>query len=327
MSDRPKRRRRCMLACPADSQKKIDKALASGVDLIFLDLEDGVAPVKKPEARDNCVNAFNNLDWGETVRCFRMNGIDSYWAVEDLISVVSRAGNNIDTIVIPKVKEAKDVQFVETLLELIEAENGIDHKIGFELLIEEVEGVLNIREISQASDRIESLMFGVGDYTRAQGVDIRDVMVKQARFYPGDIWHHQRSSLVVAARSAGIDYVDGPWGAIQDIEGFELECKKVKTLGGVGKWAIHPSQIPVATSVFTPDDQELVQAIMMKKMFEDAKAKGLGAIKTADGLLLDEAILPIVKNMFDKADFFGMDLTEHEKKADAAIAAGGKLNV
>lgn len=317
MTEKIKRRRRCMLAVPADSEKKIAKGVASGVDFIFLDLEDGVAPQKKPQARDNAVKAFNEMDWGETVRCFRMNGIDSYWAIEDLMSVVSRAGKNIDTLVIPKVKEARDVEFVDTLVTLIEQQNGIEHRIGFELLIEEVEGIMNIREISQASDRIESLMFGVGDYTRAQGVDIRDAMVKEARYYPGDIWHHQRSSLVVAARSAGIDYVDGPWGIIADQEGYVMECRKVRSLGGVGKWAIHPSQIELATKEFTPDDEELIQAMTYRNLFNEAKKQGLGAIKAPDGALLDEAILPIVSNLLEKAAFFGVDLDALEKKAAA----------
>ena len=299
-----------MMSVPADSQKKIDKALASGVDFIFLDLEDGVAPQKKPEARRNAINAFNNLDWGETVRCFRMNGIDSYWAVQDLIEVIGEGGHHIDTLVIPKVKQVRDVEFVETLVSLIEQQHDIPHRIGFELLIEEVEGVMNIREISQASDRIESLMFGVGDYTRAQGVDIRDAMSTQARYYPGDIWHHQRSSIVVAARSAGIDYVDGPWGIIKDVDGYRDECRKVRTLGGVGKWAIHPSQIEIATREFTPDEAEIRQALQMKQMFEEAKSQGLGAIKTPNGELLDEAILPIVQQVIDTAEFYGVDTSK-----------------
>ncbi len=310
MAQKIRRRRRCMMSVPADSTKKIEKAIASGVDFIFLDLEDGVAPQRKPEARQNAIRAFNEMDWGETVRCFRMNGIDSYWAIQDLTEVISAAGNNIDTIVIPKVKFARDVEFVETLLELIETEHGVKEKIGFELLIEEVEGIQNIKEISHASDRVESLMFGVGDYTRAQGVDIRDAMGKP-RYYPGDIWYYQRSTLAVAANCIGVDYVDGPWGIIQDLEGYERECKMVKTLGGVGKWAIHPSQIETATREFTPSDEEISQAVEMKRLFEEAKAQGLGAVKTPDGGMLDEAILPIVQQILDTCEFYGVDMSKY----------------
>ncbi len=304
MTQNIKRRRRCMMSVPGSSVYKIEKALAMDVDHIFLDLEDAVAPQLKPEARLNVIKAFNEMEWGNTVRCFRMNGIDSYWAIEDLTQVVAAAGKNIDTIVIPKVKYAKDVHFVETMLELIEQENGIEHKIGFEILIEEVEGIHNIKEITAASDRIESIMFGVGDYTRAQGVDFRDAM--KARFYPGDIWHFQRSTLAVAARTIGADYVDGPWAFIPDKDGYREECKRVKTLGGVGKWAIHPTQVEIAQSEFGPSPEEVSLATQAIAMIQAAKAAGKGAIKTPDGILLDEATIPLMQNVIDSAKFYGI---------------------
>ncbi|BFM15729.1 CoA ester lyase [Maricurvus nonylphenolicus] len=307
MSQNIKRRRRCMMSVPGSSVKKIEKAVAMDVDFIFLDLEDAVAPSMKPEARKNVIKAFNELDWGDTVRCFRMNGIDSHWAIEDLMEVVSAAGNNIDTLVIPKVKYARDVHFVETMLDLIEAENGIEKKIGFELLIEEVEGILNIKEIAEASDRVESLMFGIGDYTRAQGVDIRDAFGKP-RFYPGDIWYHQRSTLALTAKTIGADFVDGPWAPIPDMDGYRNECRMVKTLGGVGKWAIHPSQVPVAQEEFGPSREEIDISVKMLALFKEASAQGKGAIKAPDGSLLDEAAIPMLQSIIDQAEFFGIPL-------------------
>lgn len=304
-----KRRRRCMMSVPGSSERKIAKALDMNVDHIFLDLEDSVAPQMKPEARLNVIRAFNEMDWGNSVRCFRMNGIDSFWAIEDITQVVTAAGANIQTIMIPKVKYAKDVHFVETLVELIEQQQGFSHKIGFELLIEEVEGIHNINEIVAASDRIESLIFGIGDYTRAQGVDIRDAMGKP-RFYPGDIWHYQRSVLAVAARVIGADYIDGPWSLIPDMDGYERECKMVKTLGGVGKWAIHPTQVAVAQSEFGPSAQEIKMATKSLAMFEEARAKGLGAIKTPNGGMLDEAAIPLLQNIINQAEFYGISVAE-----------------
>ncbi len=305
MNEKIKRRRRCMMSVPGSSLQKIEKALGMGVDHIFLDLEDAVAPKLKPEARKNVIKAFNEMDWGNTVRSFRMNGIDSYWAIQDLTEVVSAAGRHIDTLVIPKVKYARDVHFVETMLELIEQEHNIGHKIGFEILIEEVEGIHNIKEIAASSDRIESLMFGVGDYTRAQGVDFRDAFGKP-RFYPGDIWHHQRSTLAVAARTIGADYVDGPWAMIPDLDGYRNECRMVKTLGGVGKWAIHPTQVEVATSEFGPSVEEISLAKQALAMFDKAKTQGKGAIKSPDGILLDEAAIPLLQNVLNDAAFYGM---------------------
>jgi len=135
------------------------------------------------------------------MRCFRMNGLDTAWAYDDLIQLVEAAGDNIDTIVIPKVKYARDVHFVESLLEMIELKIGLKKKIALEILIEEVEGIANIKDISLASERVESLMFGIGDYTRSQGVPFSDAFGPAAH-YPGDLWHFQRSTLAVAARVA-----------------------------------------------------------------------------------------------------------------------------
>ncbi|TNF83369.1 CoA ester lyase [Pseudomonas sp. ICMP22404] len=307
MNNRVRRRRRCQLSVPASSLRKIEKALGSGVDHVFLDLEDAVAPSKKAEARQNAIVAFNEMDWGSTVRCFRMNGLDSHWAYEDLVTVVEAAGQNIDTLIIPKVKHARDVHFVETFLEQIELKMGFEKKIGLELLIEEVEGVANINELAMASSRVESLMFGIGDYTRAQGVDFRDAFGKP-RYYPGDIWHYQRSAIAVAARMAGADFVDGPWALIPDMEGYRNECRMVKTLGGVGKWAIHPTQIPVAMEEFSPSRQEVETAVRYLTEFEAAKAQGIGAIKTAEGGLLDIAAVPLLKQVIDQARFYGIEI-------------------
>jgi len=251
VSNKIRRRRRCVLSVPGINERNITRALASGVDHIFLDLEDSVTPDKKAEARELVIHAFNDMDWNGAVRCFRMNGLDTPWAYDDLAQVVEAAGDNIDTIVIPKVKYARDVEFVDTMLGMIELKKGLKKKIGLELLIEEVEGIANIKDISLASDRAESLMFGIGDYSRAQGVDFGDAF-GPAEHYPGDQWHFQRSTLAVAARVAGCEYVDGPWAHIADLDGYEKDCRMVKTLGAVGKWAIHPSQIPVATEAFSP---------------------------------------------------------------------------
>jgi len=309
MTDKIRRRRRCMLSVPGSSQRKIEKSLAMGVDFIFLDLEDAVAPDMKPQARQNIIRAFNEMDWNGAVRCFRMNGLDTPWAVDDLTTVVEAAGANIDTIMVPKVKYARDVHFVDTLLEIIERKQGLERRIGLELLIEEVEGIQNIADISLATDRVESLMFGIGDYTRAQGVDPRDAF-GPPRVYPGDIWHHQRSTLAVAAKVAAVDYVDGPWALIQDLDGYRRECEMVQSLGGVGKWAIHPSQVPVATQVFSPGEEEIQFAVQNLAEFEAARAQGLGAVRSSTGALLDEAVIPLLEQVLATARFYDMPIPE-----------------
>jgi len=307
MSSKIQRRRRCVLSVPGDSERKISHALASGVDHIFLDLEDSVVPNKKSEARKLVIHSFNDQDWNGAVRCFRMNGLDSPWAYDDLIHVVEAAGKNIDTVLIPKVKYARDVHFVESLLTMIELKTDLDKKIGLEILIEEVEGIANIKEISLASDRIESLMFGIGDYTRAQGVAFSDAF-GPAEHYPGDIWHYQRSALAIAARVAGCDFIDGPWALIPDMDGYARECRLAKSLGAIGKWAIHPSQIPVATDAFSPSNEQIAQAVKYITLFTQARRNGQGAIAADDGTLLDEAVRPLFEQVLNKARFYGMEI-------------------
>jgi len=307
VSIKTRRRRRCVLSVPGINERNITRALASGVDHIFLDLEDSVTPDKKAEARELVIHAFNEMDWNGAVRCFRMNGLDSQWAYDDLAQVVEAAGDNVDTIVVPKVKYARDVEFVDTLLGMIELKKGLKKKIGLELLIEEVEGIANIKDISLASDRVESLMFGIGDYSRAQGVDFGDAF-GPAQHYPGDLWHFQRSTLAVAARVAGCDYVDGPWAHIADLDGYEKDCRMVKTLGAVGKWAIHPSQIPIATEAFSPSADQVARAVEYLALFGEARKKGLGAVATEDGTLLDEAVIPMFENVLESARFFDIEI-------------------
>jgi len=293
MNSKIRRRRRCVLSVPGISERKIKRGLSTGVDHVFLDLEDSVVPEKKSEARELIIHAFNDLEWNGAVRCFRMNGLDTAWAYDDLIKVVEAAGKNIDTIVIPKVKFARDVHFVGSLLDMIELKVGLKKKI------------------SLASDRIETLMFGIGDYTRSQGVPFSDAFGPTEN-YPGDLWHFQRSTLAVAARAAGCDYVDGPWALIPDLEGYARECRMVKSLGSVGKWALHPSQIPIATQEFSPSDEQINQAVGYIGLFSEARKKGQGAISAKDGTLLDEAVLPLFEQVLESARFFGIDIPEYK---------------
>ena len=109
----PRRRRRCQLSVPASNTKMIEKAAASGVDHVFLDLEDACAPNQKVGARDNIIDALHNLDWGETVRCVRINDTGTQWCHDDVISIVEKAGDKVDCFMLTKPYDASDVQFVD----------------------------------------------------------------------------------------------------------------------------------------------------------------------------------------------------------------------
>lgn len=303
MSTQPKRLRRCELSVPGSSEKMMSKAAALDLDLVFLDLEDAVAPSAKRPARKKIVEALNGLDWGRTTRCVRINDLTTEYAYEDIIEVVEGARDNLDVIILPKAMSAADVQFVDKLLSMMEKKLGLEKRIGIEVLIEEVEAMMNVEEIAASTPRLEALIFGMGDYSASQGVSLRDVGGETG--YPGDIWHYQRQRLTIAARANRIDAVDGPYADFANPDAYREECRRAMILGMVGKWAIHPSQIAVAQDVFSPDPDEVQKARAMMKAYEEAVASGLGAVQY-EGKMIDVATVRIVKNLVDKADLIGM---------------------
>ena len=303
MSQKPKRLRRCQLAVPGSSDKMMAKASTLGVDHVFLDLEDAVAPAAKVPARAQIVEALNTLDWGKSVRCVRINDLDTHYAYEDIITVVEGAGANLDTILVPKVKSACDVLFVDRLLSQIERKLGLTRRIGIEVLIEEAEAIMRVEEIAGASDRLEALIFGMGDYSASQGIDPGAVSGDTG--YPGDIWHYPRYKMIVAARSFGLDAVDGPFVNFRDGNYFRTECRRAKQLGAVGKWAIHPSQVSIAQEVFSPTQSEVDKAYKSVTAYAEAQRQGLGAIQV-DGQMVDVATVRLVQGIIDQAEAIGM---------------------
>ena len=303
MRDRPKRLRRCQLSVPGSSEKMITKAAGLAVDHVFLDLEDAVAPNQKAGARAKVVAALNGLDWGRKTRCVRINDLGTQYAHDDVIEVVEGAGANLDTIMVPKVLGADHVRWVEILLAQLEAKLGLKRPIGIEVLIEEVEGIMNVEEIAAASPRLEAMVFGMGDYSASQGIDIHNIGGDGG--YPGDIWHYPRYKMTVAARANRIDAIDGPYADFRDGAGYAEECRRALTLGCVGKWAIHPAQAEIAQAAFTPDPAEVARARKLAGAYAEAVARGEGAVQL-DGVMIDAASVRIVQNVIDKADLIGM---------------------
>ncbi len=281
----------------------IARAATLGVDHVFLDLEDAVAPNQKDTARAQAVEALNGIDWGRTVRCVRINDLDTPHAYRDIIDVVEGAGARLDTIMVPKVRGAGCVQFVARLLGQIELRMGLTRPIGIEVLIEEAEAMMRVEEIAASSPRLEALIFGMGDFSASQGIDPRAIAGDTG--YPGDIWHYGRNKLVIAARSFGLDPVDGPFVNFADPEYFTAECRRARALGCVGKWAIHPSQVPLAQAGFSPDPAEVARAYKARDAYAQAQRDGLGAVQV-DGQLVDVATIRLLQRNIDLAERVGM---------------------
>lgn len=279
--------RRSELAVPACSDNMFDKAAGCGADLVFLDLEDATPAAFKEESRGKAISALNDLDWGRTVRAVRINGLDTRWCHEDVIEVVTRAGRNLDTIIIPKARTARDVWWVDVLLTQLESKLNLDKRIRLEVLIEEVEGLANAEEIAAASDRLDALIFGVGDFSLSQGARVDTNFVPLGE-YPGEFWAYARNKVIVAARIAGIDAIDAPYPDYRDLAGYERDARRASLLGYTGKWAIHPDQVPVANEVYAPTADEIARAEANVAAYREAEAKGRGAVGV-NGVLVDAA--------------------------------------
>ncbi len=296
---------RCELAVPGSNPEMFEKALKSGVDFVFLDLEDAVAPDDKLQARKNIIQAINDLDWhghGITVSV-RINGLDTQYMVRDVVDLVEQAGSKIDTILIPKVGVYSDVYMVEAMLNQLEMQQGLKNRIGIEALIETALGMANVEDIAKQGalgGRLEALHFGVADYAasnRARTTNIGGLNPD----YPGDQWHFAISRMTVACRAYGLRPIDGPFGDFKDPEGYKLGAKRAAALGCEGKWAIHPSQVALANEVFTPPAAEVEKAKRILVALQEAAAQGKGAA-ALDGRLIDAASEKMANNVVRAAE-------------------------
>jgi citrate lyase subunit beta/citryl-CoA lyase len=263
------RARRSCLSVPGSSPKMLAKAPQLPADEVFMDLEDSVAPLAKEEARGNIVDALENNDWGDKTVVVRINSIDTQWAGDDLKTIVENGGQWLDCIMIPKVQHAHEVLFVDHMLRMIETNLGLDKRIGIEAQIETATGLKNITEIAHASDRLETLIFGPADMSASLGLPTVTAGLPMPG-YPGDHWHWVLETILVAARDASLQAIDGPYLLIKDLDGFRAMAMRARALGYDGKWALHPGQVDVLNEVFTPTQEEFDKAEAMLDAYKHA---------------------------------------------------------
>ncbi|WP_102106574.1 HpcH/HpaI aldolase/citrate lyase family protein [Oceaniglobus roseus] len=310
----PARLNRSELAVPGSQPQMFEKAAQSDVDVVFLDLEDAVAPDDKPQARKNIIKALNEIDWGKKSMSIRINGLDTHYMYRDVVDIVEQAGERLDLIMVPKVGTAADVYAVDMLVTQIEDAKGFRKRIGFEHIIETALGMQNVSEIAAASKRNESLHFGVADYaasTRARttvigGVNPHYSVLTDAdeggarQTHWGDMWHYALARMVVAARANGLRPIDGPFGDFSDPDGYRAAAYRAAVLGCEGKWAIHPSQIALANEVMSPSEAEITKAKRILEAMKVAEAEGKGAV-SLDGRLIDYASIRQAEVLVQKA--------------------------
>ncbi|EQD46487.1 malyl-CoA lyase [mine drainage metagenome] len=310
---------RSELAVPGSNVSLFEKAARSKADIVFLDLEDAVAPDDKATARKNIIQALNDIDWGHKTLMIRMNGLDTHYAYRDVVDVVE-ACPRLDMILVPKVGVPQDLYAMDMLVTQIENAMGRTKRIGFEALIETALGLANVEAIAQASPRLEAMSFGVADYaasTRARTTIIGGVHKDSGvltdkdenghrDYFWTDPWHAAQTRMLVACRAYGLRPVDGPFGDFSDPDGFIAAANRVAVLGYEGKWAIHPSQIDLCNQVFTPSDAEVLKAQRIVEAMEQAAREGRGAV-SLDGRLIDIASIRMAESLLSKARTMGLD--------------------
>jgi citrate lyase subunit beta/citryl-CoA lyase len=305
MTTRVTRPRRSCLSVPGSSPKMLAKAPGLPADEVFMDLEDSVAPGAKEEARANIVAALKEGDWtGKTV-VVRINGVPTKWCYRDVIEVVEGAGEHIDCLMIPKVEYATDVTFVDDLLRMIEDTTGLEKRIGLELQIETATGLTNIDEIAQVSDRAETLIFGPADMSASLGLPTVTAGLPMPG-YPGDHWHHVLMTILIAARNAGLQAIDGPYLVIKDLDGFREMALRARALGYDGKWALHPGQIDVLNEVFTPTQDEFDKAEAILEAYADATDVRMTGAVMFGSEMIDEASRKMAEQLAMRGRAAGM---------------------
>lgn len=292
---------RSMLFVPASKPDMIAKAAASAADSVCIDLEDSVAPAEKAAGRAHVVRALREIDFGRRVRMVRINALDGPFAYRDLVDVVEGAGDRLDLVMVPKAGSANDIAFVDTLLSQIESAVGVRAPIGIEAQIETAQGYLYAREIATASSRLESLIFGAGDYAASMRMPSSAIgeFDEHDEIYPGHRWHAVMHTIVAAARANGLRCMDGPYAGFRDIVGLERACRIARALGFDGKQCIHPAQLATVNAAFSPSDEEVAAAAEIVSAYEKAEAAGQGAA-THKGRMIDAANVRMARTVLER---------------------------
>ncbi|HEX7165900.1 MAG TPA: CoA ester lyase [Acidimicrobiales bacterium] len=302
--------RRSCLSVPGSSERFLQKGPTIPADMTFLDLEDSVAPLEKEGARAKVVDAIKNLDWGDRVLCVRVNAWDTEWTVYDVMEVVGNAGPRLDEIMLPKVQSASEVVAMDLLLTQVEKKAGLpEGHIGIEAQIETTRGLINVEEICAASPRLETIIFGPADFAASMEMPVLTGGVQIAD-YPGDHFHYVFSKILMAGRANGLQVIDGPYLYVRDPDGFRDYCKRTRTLGYDGKWALHPDQVTILNEVFSPTQEQFDRAWDILEAYRIAtEDERKGAVMFGDEMI-DEASRKMAIKFVSRGERAGLKRSE-----------------
>ncbi len=288
--------------------------MAKQADILLGNLEDAVPADKKIPAREGLIEVAQEIDYGETQLWTRVNSLESPWVLDDIVELVTKIGDKLDVIMVPKVEGAWDIHYVDRLLAQLEAKAGIRKPLLVHAILETSLGVVNLEEIATASPRMQGMSFGPADLAASR----RMKTTRVGGGHPGyrviedpdpenedaprataqqDPWHYSIARMVDACTSAGILPFYGPYGDIKDTTGCEAQFRAAFLLGCVGAWSLHPVQIEIAKKVFSPPPDEVKFA---KKVLE-AIPDGRG-VHMIDGKMQDDATWKQCKVMVELAE-------------------------
>ncbi|MEU6130584.1 CoA ester lyase [Saccharopolyspora sp. NPDC047091] len=312
MVDRRRARRSC-LAVPGSSAKMIEKARGLAVDSFFLDLEDAVAPLAKAEARGRVAAALNEGGWDGKIRSVRVNDLTSQWTYRDVVEVVETAGENLDTIVLPKVSTPDHVRWLDLTLTQVERATGLEvGRIGVEAQIEDARGLVEVDAIASASPRVEALVFGPADFMAS--INMRSMVVgEQPPGYDvGDAYHYVLMRMLMAARAHDVQAIDGPYLAIKDVEGMRRVGGRSAALGFDGKWVLHPAQVDVVNELFSPrqEDYDHAENVLDAYEWHTSEAGGKRGAAMLGDEMIDEASRKMALVIAGKGRAAGMSRTD-----------------
>ena len=290
----------------------LDKAKGLPADQVFMDIEDAVAPLAKPDARKNIVAALNEGGYDGKVRSVRVNDWTTEWTYLDVIEVVSGAGANLDCIMLPKVQGPEQILALDMLLTQIEKSEGLDvGRIGIEAQIENAMGLTMVDEIAAASPRVETIIFGPADFMASINMKSLVVGEQPPGYDVGDAYHYILMRILMAARAYDKQAIDGPYLQIKDLDGYTRVAERSAALGFDGKWVLHPDQIAAANEIFSPrqDDYDHAELILDAYEWYTSTAGGARGAAMLGDVMIDEASRKMALVIAGKGRAAGMQRT------------------
>jgi malyl-CoA/(S)-citramalyl-CoA lyase len=285
--------------------------LIAQVDIVLGNLEDAIPADAKAAARAGFIEMAKAHDFGETGLWTRINALNSPWVLDDVIEIVGAVGNKLDVVMLPKVEGPWDIHYLDQLLAQLEARHAVKRSILIHAILETAEGVDNVVDIATASPRMHGISLGPADLAASRAMKttrvggghpeykvLADAPAKggaRASFQQ-DLWHYTLAKMVDACAAAGIKPFYGPFGDFSDAEACEVQFRNAFLMGCVGTWTLHPSQVPIAKRVFSPDPAEIAFA----KRILHAMPDGSGAVML-DGKMQDDATWKQAKVLVDLA--------------------------